>query len=109
MIIAIWGTGNIYQKYKKYLNVEVGCFIDNDRSKHGKYIDGIKVFSPDETDYEKYTYILIMAASYREIEAQLRGMGILEEKIVSYVQFVDICNAQMLVHKTGEDVEFTKW
>jgi len=67
MKLAIWGTGGIYQLYKKSLKEENIVFlIDNNIEKQGSIIDNKLVFAPNKVDYSRLDYILIFTNAYEE-------------------------------------------
>lgn len=83
--IIIWGTralGNLaYHYYKE--RAEILCYIDNDKTKWGKMLNGISICSPDELYGEKAKVVLALRNGVDAIEKQLHK----EFGIDSYVLF----------------------
>lgn len=82
--ILIFGTGNLYQKYKnrfKFHNIL--ALIDNSLEKQGKYIDGKKIISPSDIQQYEFNYIVILVQQYENIYQQLLKIGIPLEKIIT--------------------------
>lgn len=83
--IVIFGAGLMFENYmKKYSKKYSPVFIvDNDEGKWGTKRHGIDIKSPNEilkTPQEKLK-IIICSVYYREIEKQLKHMGITDYKI----------------------------
>lgn len=78
MKICIFGTGKIYNRYKDRLksSVEIVCLIDNDESKIGTYIDGIRVVSPNMLKNLEYNYICILSVYEEDMRKQLHDLGV---------------------------------
>lgn len=83
MKFILWGTGQIFNKYKSYINFSnVVALVDNDCEKWGTKIEGLNVVAPVDLDKYEYNYIVIMAVKYESIRKQLLNMNIAEDKIV---------------------------
>lgn len=63
------------------------CFCDNDISKQGKEISGLKVLSPEEIIDKKINILFIIATQvkYKEIYQQLQCLGIELNDIMGYL------------------------
>lgn len=82
MKIAIFGTGNFYSIYKKwFVNVEITAFLDNDKRKQGKLLDGVPILSPNDVLSLSVDRIYIMSHYIQEMPMQLKRIGVEEEKI----------------------------
>lgn len=82
MKVAVFGTGKYYSIYKKwFINVEITAFLDNDKSKQRKFLDGVPIFSPDEVLALEVDRIYIMSHYINEMSLQLKALGIPDEKI----------------------------
>ena len=90
--ILIFGTGNEYKKYKKWIvNADIVALIDNDIKKQGTTINKIPVISVDEAKSFSVDCVYIMSSLYaREMSEQLKGLGIPEEKINYLFDLVDL-------------------
>jgi len=77
--IVLFGAGEfgrqVLAKLQK-LKFNIIGFIDNNSSRWGEFLDGVKIISPEE--YERGTYILITARYLDEIKNQLFSMGLVE-------------------------------
>lgn len=89
MKVLLFGTGDCYQKYKKWFDhVEVTGILDNDESRAGTILDGKKVMLPSEGVKEDYDYIYILSIYEDEIREQLVGLGVPGDKIFHYFDIV---------------------
>lgn len=73
--IIFFGTSkaflDIFEDLEQLISPNYLC--DNDINKHGKYIKGYKVYSPQELFNKKYKFIVIITSSfYNEIQLQLQ-------------------------------------
>lgn len=90
MKVLIFGTGEFYQKRKRFLkNIEIEAFIDNDKDKQGRLIDGIPIIPPKMALSIEYDYICIMSIYKTEIKEQLLQIGVSIDKIIDFHQ-IDI-------------------
>lgn len=106
MDVLVFGTGRIYQRYKKYLSsVNVCAFLDNSVAKHNTVIDGISVCAPSSVEEYKYDYIVIMCAAVDEVRQQLLSLGASEYKIISYRDFGPFCSKSGYIEDTPPAVE----
>lgn len=79
--VVLFGAGlagiNALKVLKKK-GIQVLFFCDNDKNKHGKSIDGIKIYPPDRLLRNKHETVLISSDFFEEIGLQLKKMGIVE-------------------------------
>lgn len=83
---VMFGAGNMFTNYMKYYGKEYPPLFtcDNNRNLWGTVIDGIEVKNPEELrNIPENCAIFICNVYYREIEEQLRAMGI-QNKIEYY-------------------------
>jgi hypothetical protein len=78
--VIVFGTGEAAVKTVNKLNqtdVQISCFVDNDKSNQGRHIFGHKIYDPQYLLKEPKDKIMIIIASmyYQEISVQLEGMG----------------------------------
>ncbi len=91
MKIAIFGTGKYYSIYKKWLtNVEIVAFLDNDKKKQGRILDGVPILSLNVVLTLSVDRIYIMSHYINEMTWQLESLGIPEEKIFYTFDLVDL-------------------
>lgn len=77
MRIVVFGTGDYYQRYKKWLVEEqVIALIDNSVEKQGRLIDGIHVYAPEHISELSYECVLILSFCYTEMRNQLLELGV---------------------------------
>ena len=85
MKIVVFGTGDYYHKYKKYLcESEIEAFIDNDSSKIGTKLDGIDICPVNEIKKLEYDKIVLMSVWKNEMLLQLLELGVKIQKIMDY-------------------------
>lgn len=83
--IVIWGTrvlGNLAYYYYKD-KAEILCYVDNDKSKWGNLLNGIRICSPDELYGKEIAVVLALRNGIDIIEKQLYE----ELGIESYILF----------------------
>lgn len=85
----VWGTGHVagnFMRLRIYNHAyEIVCFMDNDRSKHGKFFHGRAILSPEEIKSTEYDIIIVCVRSSNEIVNQLvHDMGIATDKIITF-------------------------
>lgn len=89
--IIIWGTGNYFERYYKYIKAcNVVAVVDNNSSKWNTYIYEYKIYSPEIIKDIEYDYIYICSIYCNEIKNQLLDMKIKKEKIHYYFDFKQI-------------------
>lgn len=63
MKCVIWGTGNYYNNYKRYIKlmgVEIVALVDQDKSKQGTMIDNLEVIAPESILNSELDVIIAM-------------------------------------------------
>lgn len=85
MKYLIFGTGDYYERYKKWFSREdVLALLDNSPVKQNTYIDGIKVLSPESGVYLAYDAIVILSFYVKAMKRQLTELGVPEQKIYHF-------------------------
>ena len=85
MNYLIFGTGEYYQRYKKWIRKEdILALLDNAPEKQGKEIDGIRVISPEEGSTLPFDSVIIMSFYIKAMKQQLLEAGVAEEKIFHF-------------------------
>ncbi len=93
MKILVFGIGNYYKKRKNILlstfsdEDSICAFLDN-RANKVKTFEGYDVFEPCMHKELEYDYILIMSAAYLEIASQLKSLGVGEDNIINFEQYL---------------------
>lgn len=75
MKYIIWGTGNYYNTYKRYIRlmgVEIVALVDQDKGKQGKVIDNLEVTAP-ETIINSGLDVIIAIKNYEKAIEFLRN------------------------------------
>lgn len=84
MRILLFGTGTIYQRYKKeFAPYEIVALLDNDKEKQGTILDGHTILPPEEgikLAYD-YVFILVFLSKAETIIEQLFQLHVPREKI----------------------------
>lgn len=93
MKVVIFGTGKKFQqlKYRFREDIEIIAFLDNDPAKWYQKLDGILILPPGKVLELKYDYIYLLSAYYREMEEQLKELGVEREKIFHTFHIEKIC------------------
>ena len=85
MKILLFGTGDCYQKYKRWFkSEEIVALLDNDDEKLGSIIDGKTVMLPDKGIQTAFDFVYILSVYEREIRQQLLELGVPDHKIRHY-------------------------
>lgn len=85
MRYLLFGTGDYYQRYKKWFGAdEVVALIDNSPEKQHTIIDGFNVISPEEINGLEYDHIVILSFYVREMKRQLVDLGVDTERIFHF-------------------------
>lgn len=84
MRIVIFGTGKLYKEFKKKVNSKdkIIAFLDNDKEKWGKKLDGIYIYSPQHINRLSYDEIVLVSQYAVNMKKQLIELGCCEKKIV---------------------------
>lgn len=87
--IVIFGAGErgkelLHQLQNKTLSIK--CFFDNNASKIGEYVNGIKIMKPYKLDQGKVLYVLAVDSmkARKELQIQLQSLKIEVDDIISY-------------------------
>lgn len=85
MRYLIFGTGDYYERYKKWFNKdEIIALLDNSSTKQNTYIDGIKVLSPADGVQLEYDIIVILSFYVKSMKSQLLKLGVDEKCIYHF-------------------------
>lgn len=89
--LVIFGAGRFGRQLYKILDIEdihtVKCFCDNAAARWGRKLDGLDIFSTEETvkKFPEAMYIITPRGYENEILRQLIGMGIAAERISIFI------------------------
>lgn len=85
MKFLLFGTGDYYERYKKWFDCEdVLALLDNSPAKQNGMIDGIKVLSPEEGIKLPFDVIVILSFYVKEMRQQLNSLNISNDKIYHF-------------------------
>ena len=87
--LAFFGTGKMCEAMcEDYPDVPVEVFLDNNPAKSGKLYRGKKIIRPEEYPNLKELYIVVVIAFYKEVEEQLRDLGL--TKYDDYLNYLEL-------------------
>lgn len=82
MKIILFGTGDYYNRYKKWFeNQEIVALLDNSRQKQYAFIDGVEVLPPEEGIRLECDVIVILSFYVTQMKQQLISLGVDECRI----------------------------
>lgn len=85
MKLLVFGTGEYYQRFKKWImNEEIVALLDNSPVKQHTVIDDVEVLSPQEGVIRDYDAVIIMSFYIRAMKKQLMELGVSEERIYHF-------------------------
>lgn len=87
MKVLLFGTGDYYQRYKKWFRQqEVVALLDNSVQKQHMVIDGAEVLAPEEGVRLNYDMIIILSFYVEQMKRQLLSLGVEEERICHFYE-----------------------
>lgn len=85
MQYIIFGTGDYYERYKKWFDKkDIAALIDNSPAKQNTFIDGLEVLAPEEGIQRNYDVIVILSFYVKEMREQLLCLGVDADKIYHF-------------------------
>ena len=107
--IIIFGTGAFYTSHKQMLpeGTQVVAFIDNKAMKHGQYLDGVQIYSPQEGVELEYDYVVLASTTPgvpREMKKQLVLFRVPQDKILYWEEYISMQSHGLLMRYDVEDV-----
>ena len=91
MRVVIFGTGDYYEKFKKYFHdVTVVALLDNSVAKIEQEIDGKRVHNPIDVLCMDFDRIYILSTYFQEMTEQLITMGISKEVIYYFYDIAEL-------------------
>ena len=86
--LILFGAGlvgrQVLPRYMQKFNVL--ALADNDKTKHGKTISGVRIIAPEQISNYDYDYLVLTSTSSSQIYDQLISMGFRPEKIKESVE-----------------------
>ncbi len=105
MKLLVFGTGDYYQRYKKwFVKEEVVALLDNSPAKQHTVMDGIEVISPREGISKDFDAVIILSFYVKAMRQQLLELGVPEGKIY---HFFDL-NRLICHGNGGQDIDYKK-
>lgn len=84
MTILLFGTGDYYQRYKRwFFGQKIVALLDNDETKHGTLLDGYLIVSPQEGIKLEFDCIFILSAYCDDMKEQLIKLKVPLQKIAT--------------------------
>ena len=112
MKLLIFGTGDYYSKYKKWIKEDdIIALIDNDTEKQGKIYDHHEVISPYKVTEIVFDYIIILSVHGNEMKKQLLDLGVAEEKIIRFsdiYKYTEFCTGEKSIQIYGKSHSVVK-
>lgn len=85
MKYLIFGTGDYYNRYKKWFAKEdIVALIDNSPGKQNTYLDGIQILSPEQGVKLAYDVVVILSFYVKSMKQQLLELGVSKENIYHF-------------------------
>lgn len=85
MKFLLFGTGDYYERYKKWFDSkDVLALLDNSETKQNTIIDGIQVLLPEDGVEQTFDVIVILSFYVKEMKKQLLDLGVSEDKIYHF-------------------------
>lgn len=85
MRYLIFGTGDYYNRYKKWFaQQEIVALLDNSEKKQHTVMDGLNVLAPSEGIKLDYDIIVILSFYVKQMKQQLISLGVDEKKIYHF-------------------------
>ncbi len=87
--LAFFGTGKMCEAmFETNPDIPVEIYLDNDIRKTGQKYRGRKIYLPKDYPNLKELYIVVVIAFYKEVEEQLRDMGLV--KYEDYLNYLEL-------------------
>lgn len=90
MNIVVFGTGNIYRKYRHNIDAKdkIVAFLDNNQLLQGTKLEEIEIHNPLDIKIIEYDKIVIMSGYFLEMKSQLLSLGCSREDILHYTEYI---------------------
>lgn len=111
MKLIVWGTGNLYQKYRVFLSqFKILRFCDNNPDQTGRILDGVEVIFPLELMKYDFDYLVIMSYATEGICQQIEELGISADKVILYSQLWYLKkDSSICIHSVDGEIGFDDW
>lgn len=103
MKLLVFGTGEYYQRFKRWLVKEdVVALIDNSSAKQHTIMDGHKVLPPEEGVMEPFDAVIIMSFYIKAMKKQMIELGVPSEIIYHFYDLRKLID----VRKNRQDIRY---
>ena len=110
MKLIVWGTGNLYRKYKEILSqFELTKLCDNSLDKIGGFLDGVEIIAPSQLKKYDFDYIVVMTYATEEVCHQIESLEISADKVILYSQLWCLKEGDICVHCGNKTMGFDNW
>lgn len=110
MKFIVFGTGLYYQNLKKYIkNEDIVCFVDNATDKQGSMLDGKKILAPQQVDFSKCDYVLVLIMRNTAVIEQLCSFGVEKSRIKSFYDLGEFLNIDIDVCRNRGSIALSEW
>lgn len=93
MKLLIFGTGEYYERFKKWVaKEEIVALLDNSSAKQHTMIDGVEVLAPQEGVTRDYEAVVIMSFYIKAMKKQLMELGVATERIYHFYDLRKLIN-----------------
>lgn len=91
--VVLFGAGGRIEYIINKLKADIIpiLILDNDSSKWGKEVCGIKICNPKAIRATMYEYVVIVPYDYYQIQKQLIDLGVSEHKIINCTHYEAVC------------------
>lgn len=105
--VVIFGTSKIAGMIIAYLKdhqINIDAIVDNDRTRQGKTVFGLSVYSPQKyvKEYGTESIFLIASAYQVEMSKQLNELGVKPDNIIKVIDLPKLMNDYSFVNRTGK-------
>ena len=99
MRIVIFGTGKIYTQFRSKVNRKdiIVAFLDNDKRKWGKELDGVYIYAPEDINQIDYDVIVLASQYAIQMKEQLIELGCSENEIIHCDEYKE-CNKDSKIY-----------
>lgn len=110
MRLVVWGTGNLYQKYKTFLSqFKLVRLCDNNPDKKGKFLDGVEIIVPSQLIKCDFDYVVVMTYATEQVCRQAADLGISADKIILHSQLWRLKESDICIHSGNAKICFGDW
>ncbi|MDE6603814.1 MAG: glycosyltransferase family 4 protein [Lachnospiraceae bacterium] len=103
MKLLVFGTGDYYQRYKKWLvHQDVVALLDNSPIKQNTLLEGKEVLSPQNGICREFDAVVIMSFYVKDMKAQMKSLGVAEEKIYHFFDLRKLINLE----ENRQDIQY---